>query len=170
MLCILTLRLFGQFERRGASILTRGLQQAPSLWMIEINTSQDVRNCMNAMRLPSWCEFHEVMIARVDQRQREGVARGIGFRRVRGQTARGVCSKQFQLTCWNWNRTRTRPFARPTLGSWMPRRRGRRGHEHSFVHPSRLLIFPRQISPLCYLRPQIGCPAKPKSCDAARVD
>lgn len=66
---------------------------------------------MNATRLPGWCEFHAevtIAVARVDQRQREGAARGIGFRRVRGQTARGVCSKQFQLTCWNWNRTRTR--------------------------------------------------------------
>lgn len=80
-------------------------------WVVEINTSEDVRNCMNATRLPGGCEFHvevTITVARGDQRQREGAARGIGFRRARGQTARGVCSKQFQLTCWNWNRTCTR--------------------------------------------------------------
>lgn len=44
---------------------------------------------------------------------RPGTKEGAGsryriHRRARGQAARGVCSKQFQLTYWNWNRTCTR--------------------------------------------------------------
>jgi len=76
--------------------------------MIEINFSQDVRDCMN-VTMSCRCEFHAeaTIAAETGGETKESAARGIGFRRTRGQAARGVCSKQFQLTCWNWNRTRT---------------------------------------------------------------
>lgn len=71
---LLIVKSFEQFERTRASILMRSIG-----WMVEINTFQDVRNCMNATRLPSWCEFHaEVMIT---------VARG------RPTTKRRRCSR-----------------------------------------------------------------------------
>lgn len=83
---------------------------ASTKWMVEINSSQDVRDCMNAT-MPCRCEFHAeatIAAARDGGGTKESAARGIGFRRARGQAARDVCSKQFQLTCWNWNRTRIR--------------------------------------------------------------
>lgn len=127
------------------SILTEELLVS-TRWMIEINSSQDVRDCMN-VTMSCRCEFHtEATIAAETGREtKESAARSIGFRRTQGQAARGVCSKQFQLTCWNWNRTRTCSPSRLSVRGC----RRRRGHEHSFVHPSHFLIFPCQISPLC---------------------
>lgn len=78
--------------------------------MVEINSSQGCQG-LYERAMPRRCEFHtEAMIAaaRDGGGTKESAAQGIGFRRARGQAARDVCSKQFQLTCWNWNRTRTR--------------------------------------------------------------
>lgn len=91
--------------------------------MVEINSSQDVKKCMNAMAPRCWCESHaEVMTATAGKRKEKSGDKGRRSRYriqngVRGQAARGVCSKQFQLTRWNWNRTRRRrPGRRSTRG------------------------------------------------------
>lgn len=124
--------------------------------MVEINSSQDVRDCMNAT-MPCRCEFHvEAMIAsaRDGGGTKESAAWGIGFRRARGQ-ARDVCSKQFQLTCWNWNRTRTRSPGRlldaTALRTW------------AFLRPSVALPHFSSSNFAVTLCVQISCPTKSRN-------
>lgn len=94
----------------------------------EINSVENVRICMTATGLRALCWW-----SRPGKKGQatEKVGGGAGLRTALRQAARCVCGKQFQLTCWNWNRTPRRRVSRPA-SPWMLKRR-RRGRVPSFL-------------------------------------